>query len=254
MIMGCALYIDILQSPSLLSLSLQDNNLDIVKGICGILKSHKSLKKFSSLDPFQCPTVRVTCSKIAEDPNEDGKYMYQGVCFKIYSESVKKASKEQVAADLNYLDEKLRIHLEWSNFALFREILTLLDTQNWTSRHSSGSEEDDERLDKIKSSIETIVKYFRAPLKTQNVELCCILDEIEDTVLYSRKYLNIEKDNYKNVWYRLHTAPDTAQWTNLLQICQLLFSLPFSTAKVERIFSVLKAIKTEKRTSLNTST
>ena len=253
-IMGCAMYIDILQSPSLLSLSLQDNNLDIVKGIRGILKSHKSLKKFSSLDPFQWPTIIVTCSKIAEDPDEDGKYMYQGVCLKSYSESVKKAWKEQVVADLNRLDEKLRIRLEWSNLALLRAILILLDTKNWTSRHSSDSKEDDESLDEIKSSIGTIVEYFRAPLEAKNVELCCILDEIEDAVLYSRRYLNIEKDKYKNVWYRLHTAPDTAQWPNLLQICQLLFSLPFSTAKVERIFSVLKAIKTEKRTSQNTST
>jgi len=35
---------------------------------------------------------------------------------------------------------------------------------------------------------------------------------------------------------------------------QSLFSLPFSTAKVERTFSILKAIKTEKRTSLNSNT
>ena len=149
-------------------------------------------------------------------------------------------------ADLNRLDEKLQIRLEWSNLALLRAILILLDTQNWTSRHSSGSEEDDKSLDEIKSSIGMIVEYFRATLEAKkNVKLCCILGKIEYAVLYLRKYLNIEKDNYKNVWYRLHTAPDTAQWPNLLQICQLLFSLPFSTAKVERIFSVLKQKKNQ---------
>ena len=73
-------------------------------------------------------------------------------------------------------------------------------------------------------------------------------------MLYSRKYLNIKSDTYKRVWHRLHTVPDATQWPNLLQICQLLFSLPFSTAKVERTFSVLKAIKTERRVSLNSST
>ena len=52
----------------------------------------------------------------------------------------------------------------------------------------------------------------------------------------------------------MHNAPGATQWPNLLQICQLLFSFPFSTAKVERTFSVLKAIKTEIRTSLNSST
>jgi len=69
--MGCAIIINILQAPSL-SLSLQDSNLDVVKGIHGILKSHKSLKKLSSLVPLQWPTVRVICSKIMEDPDEVG--------------------------------------------------------------------------------------------------------------------------------------------------------------------------------------
>ena len=84
-VIGCAMFIDILQSPSLLSLSLQDNNLDMVKGIHGILKSHKSLKKLSSLDPLQWPTVRFACSKIVADPDEDDKYTYQEVCLKNYS-------------------------------------------------------------------------------------------------------------------------------------------------------------------------
>ena len=48
--------------------------------------------------------------------------------------------------------------------------------------------------------------------------------------------------------------PDSSSWQNLLHICNLLFSLPFSTAKVERPFSILKVIKTEKRTSLNSDT
>lgn len=170
-----------------------------------------------------------------------------------------KACKDEAAADLNRLDEKLRIRLEWSNTALLRAILLFLDTQNWTFRHNSGSEaeassDNDESLDEVKSSVGIIAEYFRAPLEAMNVEICFILDEMEDAVLYSRKYLNINNDTYKKVWHRLHNAPDAAQWPNLLQICQLLFSLPFSTAKVERTFSVLKAIKTERRTSLNSST
>ena len=73
-------------------------------------------------------------------------------------------------------------------------------------------------------------------------------------MLYARKYLNIKKNSYKKVWYRLYTAPDVATWPNLLVVCHLLFSLPFSTGKVERLFSSLKVIKNEKRTSLSVST
>ena len=43
-IYGCALYVDILKPVSLLSLSLQGNDLDIVLGIKNILKSTVALK------------------------------------------------------------------------------------------------------------------------------------------------------------------------------------------------------------------
>ena len=37
-------------------------------------------------------------------------------------------------------------------------------------------------------------------------------------------------------------------------ICELIFSLPFSNGHIERTFSALKLIKTDRRTSLNTFT
>ena len=46
-LIGCALYVDILQSPSFLSLTLQNDGLDIVQGIQHILKSHQSLACFT---------------------------------------------------------------------------------------------------------------------------------------------------------------------------------------------------------------
>ena len=46
-LLGCALYVDILQAPSFLSLTLENDGLDIVQGI---LKFHQSLKKLSSQD------------------------------------------------------------------------------------------------------------------------------------------------------------------------------------------------------------
>lgn len=42
--------------------------------------------------------------------------------------------------------------------------------------------------------------------------------------------------------------------SNLLLVSELLFSLPFTNAKVERTFSNLKVIKNDRRTSLLTST
>ena len=54
--------------------------------------------------------------------------------------------------------------------------------------------------------------------------------------------------------YQLKSSLDSVKWPNIFLITELLFSLPFSTAKVERFFSVLKIIKNEKSASLNCST
>jgi len=48
MIIGSALYTDVLKLASLLSLSLQNEDIDVVQGIKSILKSHTSLKKLTS--------------------------------------------------------------------------------------------------------------------------------------------------------------------------------------------------------------
>ena len=90
--MGCALYTDILQSPSFFSLSLQGDNLDIVHGLRHIVKSHQSFKKLSLQDPFHWPTVKVVHSKIVD---EDGSKTYQGVYLKKYTDSTVKTCKEQ---------------------------------------------------------------------------------------------------------------------------------------------------------------
>ena len=92
---------------------------------------------------------------------------------------------------------------------------------------------------------------FRMPLEAQGADLSGILDETEDAVLFARSNLSIQKHSYKRIWYLLDVAPDAVKWKNLLLITELLFSLPFSTAKVERLFSMLKIMKTEKRTALS---
>ena len=79
-------------------------------------------------------------------------------------------------------------------------------------------------------------------------------DEIEDAVEYARKYLNLEISKYRKVWYNLHICPAASSWPNLLLLCQLVFSLPFSNGRVEQIFSSLKIIKTANRTSMSVST
>ena len=96
---------------------------------------------------------------------------------------------------------------EWSDIELLRSILTFLDTQKWQCHETETGEdngsEDDASLVEIKVALSTITEFFQAPLEAKG---CSIQDEVDEAVLYARKYLNIKKDSYKKVWYRLHTA------------------------------------------------
>ena len=71
---------------------------------------------------------------------------------------------------------------------------------------------------------------------------------------HSRKYFALQKENYQKIWCKLYTTPDAKKWPNVLLLCELIFSLPFSNGVVERIFSILKVIKTEKCTNLSVDT
>ena len=63
---------DALKPVSLLSLTLQDDDIDIVQGIKHDLKSHSLLNKLTSQNPVQWPVTKVVLS------NENGGKVYQG--------------------------------------------------------------------------------------------------------------------------------------------------------------------------------
>ena len=57
--------------------------------------------------------------------------------------------------------------------------------------------------------------------------------------------------DYRSVWWRLFYAVNSSEWSNALILIQLLFSLPASNGKLERVFSTAKVIKSEKRSTLS---
>ena len=105
---------------------------------------------------------------------------------------------------------------------MLRAILVFLDTQCWPRRlapRGGGSDsetDDDPQLTEIKEAGEYIISQFREPL-----------DEIEDVVLYGRKYLSIGTECYLKIWYKLHKTldADAIKCLNVLRVCE--FSLRY---------------------------
>ena len=164
--------------------------------------------------------------------------------------------KVHVLADLKRLDWRIQERLEWSDLQLLRLILAFVETQSWLQKSDHSSEDDgnDGLLD-IREAVEYIISVFHAPLEAKGLcDPSMLQNEMEKVVEYARKYLPIGIESYRKIWYKLHTCPDSRRWPNILLLCELVFSLPFSTSRVEQLFSQLKIIKTKRRTNLHIST
>ena len=70
-------------------------------------------------------------------------------------------------------------------------------------------------------------------------------------ISYATQYISLAVLDYHSVWWRLFHAPNSAEWGNVLILAELLFSLPVSNGKVERVFSLLGTIKVDKRSRLS---
>jgi len=257
-ILGCALYADILKPASILSLCLQDTELDVVAGIKSVLKSSTALKNLAKTEPMQWATVKLVQDRVKS--SEDTK-SYQGVSLSNCDGTFQQSSIRHALNDLNSLDTKMRERLEWSDVSLLRSLLVFIETQNWAARFDAGNNESGEEhsnedcsINEVKRAVEFLTSHFRIPLESKGVALDAIHDEVEDIIYYARRYFAINQLDYREAWYLLLTCPDSYKWSSIAGLCELAFSLPFSNGRVEQIFSSMKTIKTERRTSLSEET
>jgi hypothetical protein len=218
-----------------------------------ILNSCTALKNLLQQDALDWPMVKVVMSRIEED---DQVKEYQGAVLKDLTEDTLEVCTSQAMADVKVIEEKIQERLEWSDLTLLRSLLVFADTQNWVCVNETSSQRDASEVgdfSKISEALEYIVSVFKLPLEAKGADLSSLQDETEEIVIYARKHLSIGTEDYRSVWYKLHTCPDHRNWPNILLVCQLVFSLPFSNGRVEQIFSSLKVIKTDRRNNLNTS-
>ena len=86
------------------------------------------------------------------------------------------------------------------------------------------------------------------------MDISKLRDEFHDTMLYATQFISLATLDYRAVCWRLFHSPSSSSWPNMLPLSRMLFSLPVSNGKLERIFSVLKLIKVDRRSSLGNDT
>jgi len=123
---------------------------------------------------------------------------------------------------------------------LFTHTIKLFVTHGW------------EKCDDASFGYDTLVycTRFTVPLELAKVECSLLQQEWDDIVDYGKMYLNLT-ENYRKIWWKLFNCSDSARWSNILSLIELLFTISISNEHLERCFSQMKVLKTNKRSSLN---
>ena len=69
-LIACAMYTQVLKPPSILILSLQGSDVDIVFGIKQLWKASTTLASMVKQDPLQWPTIKIVLDRVKNDSGE----------------------------------------------------------------------------------------------------------------------------------------------------------------------------------------
>lgn len=216
---------------------MQFDEIDILGALTSLLKTIKETDKLKSKTLEEWPTVATTKMKF----KEDSKAIYQ-------SQELSGLDECNMYYASNYqgyctkITDCIKSRLAWSDLELMHDIL-ILSTQGWEKLKEDENEE-------VKNSITRVVERFQIPLKGAGTAVYDILPEFNDIIDYALSYISLSTLYYRSIWWRLFHAPGSTSWSNVLILIELLFSLPASNGKVERIFFLGKFHQSTMRSQL----
>ena len=229
------------------------DELDILGALTSLIRTVKETNQLSSKPIEQWPTYLNITKKITE---EEGEQLYQLQALKKFA--LAKSYFDSHSAELCLkVTTCIKHRLEWSDLDLIRDIIFMLSTCGWQkimTDLASSQVIDSAPVPSPLAPIDRLVKHFEVPLEGAKAQTSEICSEFENMITYANQFISLSTMNYQGVWWRLFNAPTAPEWSNALLLAELLFSLPASNGKLERLFSTLNVIKVEKRSSLNNST
>lgn len=158
------MYAKALKRVSFLSLALHAKGTNFILSMENTLKSIKSLKSLTqqSSQEWQ-PMVKLVKSRLKE-------------CQVVITnfDEVLESCNTDVLADLKWLDQKIREHLEWSDIELLRAIIVFVETKCWLPKEVIGEHDEiddpDEISDEIRQAVECTINIFWVPLEAKGAK------------------------------------------------------------------------------------
>ena len=241
MLLGSAYFCDLLKPSSILCKILQEEDVCVVRAIESVIKTSNSVDKLRTTTFEDLPTLKKVIGRMS-DGDDPGSKVYQGVQLTNYEGSLTfLKGKHQASEYITLIQNCLRDRVKIQSIEFLTHVITILATHGWEkcANASFGYE-----------AIEYVSTRYLIPLENASVNCALLNEEWDDIVEYAKRYLNLVQDDYRIIWWKLFNSPDSTKWTNILALAELLFCLPVSNGHLERVFSQLKLIKSERRTSL----
>ena len=168
-LLGCALFCDILKPPSILCKALQEDEICVVRAVESILKTKNSLDKLKTIPFEELPTVKLVMGRIK---HEDGAISYQGIDLKKHDQSITYL-KMHMQEWIENLDTCLKKRIKSNEVDLLTHAVTLLATNGWgrSASTSFGYE-----------ALEAVCERFRVPLESANMDCSLVQEEWDDMV------------------------------------------------------------------------
>ena len=223
------LSIELLAPAIRLSKTFQSEDVDFVSVSMLLDQSKKQMTRLKQKDFKELPTVKRFLDNVIHD---SGRYLFQDVPLKQF-EIAKESVAKQKDAWLNLMSEAISMRLEKDESVVSKYATTVVNTE----RGGFVTKMMMNLLMKILN-----FTFYEQPLKKAGFQggLSDLLDQWHSVVEYCTKYLNI-KSNYKEVWHRIFESSKRGEWNLVLLLVELLFCLPVSNTKVERLFSLIWA-------------
>ena len=245
-ILGCAVFHDLLQPVAHLSSlatrpALCQDQLCVVQAIEVLMKTKKNLDKLKSIPFEELPSVKKVFSRIKEDA---GSITYQGQDLTRNEEGITFLKTHQIEY-FEAVDACIQNRIKTGETEILAHAITIMATHGWNRSPTPAF---------AHTALNAVCQHFSSPLESSSIDISLVQGEWDDMVEYGRQYINLVLDDYKVVWWKLFNCVDAGKWSNVLAIVELLFCIPVANGHLERVFSQLKLIKTNRRTSIKEDT
>ena len=247
--MYMAVYLDILSPICRISIAMQSDFHDPVKVVKRLKEFRWTMAKLvlvldETLDKEGSALTHFTKSMKEIKVKENGKHEYQGVQLKYYTHSFQSV-KDHYLITVSNICECVEQHFEsLFDSPIFESVESVRDNFTWPIDGDCGQFRNKE--------IDRLVNNYKDLLNLNGCEVSKVSEEwltLKAHVIPVVK--NHKKVKYHQIWKKVFENSDLKkECQNVLYAIEILLIIPFTNAKVERLFSRMNWVKTIERNRL----